>query len=159
MSIKPSVLLAVAVASAALTTVAAAGSAAPGQRIAITARSGNVDEFVLTPLSRGDVMPDSGATSVCCFAQRFAKLDGQSIEITNPLRTFVGKRGTFAYRARVEWVDAGNGYTVGTGTWKIVRGTGAYRQLQGSGRLAISWPPGEVASWRAEGNVVLRDGP
>jgi hypothetical protein len=59
-------------------------------------------------------------------------------------------------RHRIEWVDAGNGYTVGTGTWTIVRGTGAYAHVTGGGRSAYSWLPRGFISARAEGFVHRR---
>ena len=125
------------VVAAMVTGAATAGRTAAPQRVAITSPSGNSSAFVLTPLTSGDVVRDSGTATACCWTRRYIQRDGQSIEIDNPLRTFVGKRGTFAWRARIEWVDPGNGYYVGTGTWKIVRGTGAYRHLEGHGRLAV----------------------
>ena len=148
-----------AVAAATVSAVGAAGTAPSDQRIAITAGpSGTGDEFVLRPLGPGRVAADSGTTSACCWSDRWVKRDGQEIEINDPLKTFTGKHGTFSYRARIEWVDAGNGYSVGTGTWRIVKGTGAYAQLEGGGRLALSWPPAGLASWRAEGLVHVKGG-
>jgi hypothetical protein len=81
--------------------------------------------------------------------------DGQSIEIDDPLKTYYGKRGTFALRIVVEWVDAGNGYSIGSGTWKIVKGTRAYAHLTGNGRLAVVSPTsgGADVTWQAEGYV------
>ena len=58
--------------------------------------------------------------------------DGQSININNPLSTFTGKQGRLVVRFRIEWADAGNGYTAGNGTWKVVSGTGAYARLTGA---------------------------
>jgi hypothetical protein len=60
----------------------------------------------------------------------------------------MGKRGTFRWRARIEWVDRGNGYSVGTGTWKIVRGTGAYKTCGGA-VAAPSGPSYPEEAWMA----------
>lgn len=125
------------VAAAAVTGVATAGHAAAQQRIAIVSPRGNTGVFVLTPLTSGPITRDSGTATACCWTRRFIQRDGQAIEIDNPLRTFAGKRGTFVWRASIAWVDAGSGYYVGTGTWKIVRGTGAYAHLEGHGRVAV----------------------
>jgi hypothetical protein len=114
-----------------------AGPASAQQRIAITSPTGNTGVFVLTPLTSGPIVGDSGTATYCCMTQRFVQRDGQSIEIDNPLRTFMGKRGTFVWRAQIAWVDLDNGWSVGTGTWKIVGGTGAYEHLEGHGRLAV----------------------
>lgn len=54
-------------------------------------------------------------------------------------------------KLRVEWVDAGNGYTVGTGTWKVVRGSGGYANIAGGGWSAHLWIGQNARSWRLEG--------
>jgi hypothetical protein len=148
---------ALVVAAAVVTGVATADHAAVQQRIAITSPSGNTGVFVLTPLTSGPITRDSGTATACCWTRRFIQRDGQAIEIDNPRRTFVGKRGTFVWRASIAWVNPGNGYSVGTGTWKIVRGTGAYAQLEGHGRVAVIADANDqgVAD-RAEGLVDLR---
>jgi hypothetical protein len=147
-----------AVAAAVVSAGAATATGSPSQRIAITAFGGGAGGFVLRPLAPGPVAADSGTTSACCWRDRWIKRAGQEIEINDPLKTFYGKRGQLVYRARIEWVDAGNGYSVGTGTWRIVGGTGAYSHLEGGGRLALSWPPAGLASWRAEGLVHVKGG-
>jgi hypothetical protein len=149
--------LAVCLAATSILIAAAAGTpAASKQRIAIWFKKGNFDAFVLTPRTSGPVLRDSGRASSCCWSRRFTQRDGQAIEIDDPLATFAGKRGTFAWRARIEWVNSGNGYVVGTGTWKIVRGTGAYKHLEGHGRVAsISVGLNQGLTLRAEGLVDL----
>jgi hypothetical protein len=151
-------LLAVAclVVATVLTAVATASPVAKKQRIAITAPGGNTDRFVLAPLTHSPLAHDSGTASSCCWTRRFTTRDGQSIETDAPvIRTFSGKHGTFTWRASIDWVDAGNGYLVGTGTWRIVRGTGVYTHLEGNGRIALSSPPEGSGSARAEGLVDL----
>lgn len=146
------------VAAVILTAVATASPAGSKQRILITTPKGNGHAFVLAPLTAGPLARDSGTASACCWTERFIKRDGQSIEIDNPLKTYVGKHGTFTTRLVIEWVDAGHGQVIGTGTWKIVRGTGAYAHLEGNGRLAVLWP-NALPSWetsRAAGLVALR---
>ena len=125
------------VAASVATGVAAAGHATAHQRIAITSPNGNTDVFVLTPVRSGPLTRDSGTATACCWTREFIQRDGESIEIDNPLRTFVGKRGTFTWRARIAFVDVDGHYSVATGTWRIVRGTGAYAHLEGHGRLAL----------------------
>ncbi len=51
---------------------------------------------------------------------------GQRVAITDGVETLVGERGTLKLRFRIPWVEAGVGFTSGTGTWKVVRGTGQY---------------------------------
>jgi hypothetical protein len=149
--------LACVVAAAACTAAADAGRAVSKQRIAITTAVGDGHAFVLAPLTAGPVARDSGTASACCWTQRLVTREGQSIEIDNPLKTYVGKRGTFTMRLVIAWVGAGNGYTIGTGTWRIVSGTGAYEHLEGNGHIAVSWPDA-LPSWqssRADGLVDL----
>ena len=155
MHTKLSAAAALVVAVAVVTGVATAGHAAK-QRIAIVSPGGNTGVFVLTPLTSGPIVRDSGTATACCWTRRFIQRDGQSIEINDPLRTFVGKRGTFTWRAQIEWVDLEKGYAIGTGPWKIVRGTGAYAHLEGHGRIAIITGANERnLADRAEGLVNL----
>lgn len=153
-------IAAVCVVAAAVLTIVAPASPAGSkqQRIAITTAKGTGHVFVLAPLTSGELARDSGTASACCWTERFITRDGQSIEINDPLKTYVGKQGTFTMRLVIAWINAGNGYSIGTGTWKIVDGTGAYKRLEGSGRIAVSWPDA-LPSWqssRAEGLVYLR---
>ena len=70
--------------------------------------------------------------------------EGQRVAVYDSVETFHGKRGRLTVRSRLEFFDAGNGYHVGTGTWKVVSGTGQYAQTAGAGR---------------KGNVYLKSGP
>jgi uncharacterized membrane protein len=143
-----------AAAAAVLTVTASAGQAtAKQQRVAITANKGSVYGFVLKPLGSGRVKADSGSVGWCCWSQKFINRDGQSIEVNDPLATFEGKHGTFRIRFRIEWTDAGNDYSVGTGTWHVVDGTGAYKGLKARGRHASLWIGQAPTSFRAEGLV------
>jgi len=148
--------VALVVAAAVITGMASASHTAALQRIAISFPKGSTDSFVLTPLTSGSIQRDAGSSSACCWTRRFYKRDGQEVEVDNPLKTFVGKLGTFEWRAQVSFVDAGNGYSVSTGTWKIVGGTGAYKHLGGHGRLAGIDNPGDLqGTLHAEGLVSL----
>jgi hypothetical protein len=137
------------------TGMASAGGAASHQRIAIVSPQ-NGATFTLTPLTSGPIKADSGTATACCWTRRFIRRDGQAVEIDNPRRTFEGTRGSFVWRARIAWVDLGSGYSVGTGSWKIVHGTGAYAHLEGRGRVALITDPNAQAPGRAEGLVDLR---
>ena len=153
---KLSAVAALGIAAAFVATgLASAGGAAAHQRIAIVSPSGDGATFALTPLTSGPIKADSGTATACCWTRRFIRRDGQSVEIDDPLRTFQGKQGSFAWRARIAWVDLGSGYSVGTGTWKIVHGTGAYAHLEGHGRVALIGDPNDRAPIRAEGLVGL----
>jgi len=147
----------VTVAAAAVVAMTVAASAARGtsanQRLTITAKGG-VAAFVLAPRSVGSLKRDTGTVAWCCWSRQFVTRDGQKAEINNPTATLTGSHGTLVVRFRIEWLDAGRGYTVGTSTWKVVRGTGAYAGVSGGGRAAQVWVPPDVpASFRADGFV------
>lgn len=147
---------ALVVAAAIVTGVASAGHSTALQRIAISFPKGTTDSFVLVPFASGPIKRDSGSMSACCWGQRYFKQDGEAIEVDNPLATFVGKRGTFEWRAQVSFINSGSGYFVNTGTWKIVGGTGAYKHLTGHGRLAgITDPNDQSFTLHAEGLLSL----
>jgi hypothetical protein len=156
MHTKLSALTALVVAAAIVTGVASGTPAATTQRIAITHTSGTPEDAVLMPLVSGALVRDSGELSFCCWSQRFTQRNGQAVEIDNPLTTFTSKRGSFTWRAVIDWVDSGNDYSVGTGTWMIVSGTGVYKHLGGKGRIVVLQHPGDkVVAMRAEGLVAL----
>jgi hypothetical protein len=58
-------------------------------------------------------------------------------------------------RYHSEYLDAGNGYHVGTGTWKVVRGTGQYAQITGGGRSGTVTLDRGPWSSRLEGVLAL----
>ena len=147
--------LALAAAAITLTAVAAAGPVAAKQRIAIqgTLTAAGSDRGVLTPLTPGTLGRDSVSLNGCCWSERTVMRDGQSIDINDPLLTFTGKQGSLVARSRVEWIDVGNGYSIGNHTWKVVRGTGDYARLDGHGRGAVVGLPNGALKWRFEGLV------
>ena len=158
MSTRCAVLAAVAVMGATMLTSAADGQpVAAKQRISIVV-DGKTGTFVLSPLSTGNVLRDTGKVTECCYGQQHIMRDGQSININNPLSTFTGTQGRLVVRFRIEWADAGNGYTAGNGTWKIVGGTGAYARLTGAGRSGHVWVPRGYAGTRSEGFVGPKPG-
>jgi hypothetical protein len=148
-------LAAVAIAAAVLASVASASPSAKQQRIAI-AFDQKAGTFVLTPLTPGPIVRDSGTYTSCCWTERHSTRDGQSIDIDDPRVSFNGKRGTFTWDELITFVDINNNYTVSTATWTITGGTGAYAHLEGHGREAAvgRTDGGEIAA-RAEGLVRL----
>jgi hypothetical protein len=124
-----------------LTSVAAGGPDVARQRVGImtkgVANSSRPARFVLEPQQVGSLRRDSGTTRAVGSLppERVALRDGQRVSIYDPIvETLEGKRGTLTIRSRIEYVDAGSGYHVGTGTWKVVRGTGQYAGITGGGR-------------------------
>ena len=146
-------LAAVAVAVT-VTSVAAASLEATKQREQITAsgdtKPTSIDRFVLIPLGPGLLGVDSGTES-STSTTRIVIRDGQRVQIMNWVTTCKGKRGTLILRLRIEQVDAGNDYVVGTGTWKVVRGTGEYAGVTGSGGVGTMYRHGGRWNERREG--------
>jgi hypothetical protein len=131
-------LIVVLVTGLALSAAASAGRVASKQRISIVH---NGSSFVLTPLSSGAVKRDAGSASFCCWSDRHTIRDGEAIEINDPQMTLTGKLGTLVARNTIGWVEISDGWSLFTGTWKVIRGTGQYAGLTGGGRGAgIQWP-------------------
>jgi hypothetical protein len=152
----PHAVLVVLAAAVTLTSVAAAGSDATKQRVAITtqaARTTEVSPFALTPLQAGPLKRDAGTMTASVPNERVVMRAGQRVSLYDGPGTLKGKRGTLVIRYRTEYADGGNGYHVGTGTWKVVRGTGQYAQVAGGGRGGSMWLERGAGPWsgRSEG--------
>jgi hypothetical protein len=146
------VLVVIATGAILLASGATAGSSAAKQRVAISGVGAS--GFTLTPLTAGALKMDAGSASFCCWTTRDVIRDGQAIEVTNgPLMTATGKNGALVAKNRMEWLSVSGGYEVFTGTWKVVRGTGAYAGLAGGGRVAGITLPGGETKWRREGLI------
>ena len=148
---------ALVVLAAALTFASAAGSTstAPKQRVAITSKAG-VDHFTLVALRPGPLGYDSGGVDWCCYSSHYLNRGAQRVLVNDPRATLTGKQGTLVLRFRIEWLDAGNAYTIGVSTWKVVKGTGAYAGVSGGGRGASSWLPRGPVSFLAEGFLISK---
>jgi hypothetical protein len=137
-------LLVALAAAVTLTAVAAAGLEAAKQRVAINMKLYPQKTFVLTPLQAGPLKRDTGTIrhTLLSISGHDVMRDGQSVTIYNGgVITLTGKLGTLAIRDRNEWVDLGqdsnrDGQSDGIGitTWKVVRGTGQYAGIVGTGR-------------------------
>jgi len=134
------VVLVVLVAALTLTSVAAAGPDVTKQRAAIIATGPNfpigAGEWELTPLQAGALEADSG-TETATFKSRVVRRGGLSVRLWDWTTTLKGKRGTLVIRELLEQVDVGNGYQVGVGTWRVLRGTGQYANLTWGGRELV----------------------
>ena len=127
-----------------LAAVAAAGHEGAKQRVAINMKIYPQGTFVLTPLQAGPLKRDSGTidSNWLAITGHPALRDGQKVTIYDgAVVTLTGKRGTLTIRDRNEWVDLGqdsnrDGESDGIGitTWKVVRGTGQYAGIVGTGR-------------------------
>ena len=144
---------AVVAAAATLATVAAAGPTATRQRVGIQVTGSS---FVLTPLTPGAIKPDAGTAAFCCWTRRTTIRDGESIEINNPRMTLTGKQGTLVAQNVIGFVDLPKGWAVFTGTWKVIRGSGAYAGLAGGGRGAGVSPANGDNTAQFEGYLAPR---
>ena len=157
MKVRHAVMVAIA-AAVTLSSVAAAAPEAAKQRVEITAQGdanpAGFDKFVLTPLGTGALEPDSGKETSVVASQRVVTRDGQKAEIVTWVTTGTSKRGSFVLRVRIEHIDAGNGFHIGTGTWRFVRGTGVYAGVTGGGRVANAWVVGSLSE-RRDGFLTL----
>lgn len=93
--------------------------------------------FVLYALTAGPLGFDSGTFTLATAEKPFVVRDGQRAAVYIGVETLTGKRGSFDLRWRVEFVGAGYGATVGTGSWSLVSGRGSYADVTGAGRLAM----------------------
>ena len=149
------------IAAVTVTSVAAAGPVEAKQRVAIVSYGAganpNAARFLLTPLQGGVLRRDSGTGSAVLSNERVVMREGQRVAIYDSVvETFKGKRGTLVIRSRIEWVEAGSGYHIGTGTWKVVRGTGQYARAAGGGRRGDVYLDSGPWSGRNEGVLALR---
>jgi hypothetical protein len=132
------------------------------QRVAIVTQGVQSDPgsgtFELIPVRAGALKRDSG-TERATFDKRIVMREGQTVTITDGVETLEGKRGSLKAHFRIEWVDAGNGYQVATGTWEAMRGTGQYARIAGGGRRGDMWLDRGRGPWsgRAEGFLHGRD--
>jgi hypothetical protein len=162
MKIRQAILVLVVLAvGVTLTSVAAARPEAAKQRVAIDMEGGQ--SFTLYPLRAGALKRDSGPSTADPRSGRSFMRQGQQVSIYNITYMLSGKQGNLTIQERNEWVDVsqknarGFDYRPGVaiGTWKVVRGTGAYAKVVGGGRTAHA---GMGKQWfiRLEGYLTLR---
>jgi hypothetical protein len=113
-----------------------AGTPPASQHVGIEASGPNTETFVLTPTTSGRIHADTGVLTFCCWTTSHVVRSGENLEVNDPRLTFKGAHGTMRFHNRIEWVDLPDGWSIFTGTWKAVGGTGAYASVSGSGRVA-----------------------
>jgi hypothetical protein len=142
MTVRTAALIVLA-AAVTLSSVAAAGPGATKQRVAITIEGLPNGRFVLAPFKAGALKRDSGTVGIKYGSPRAVIRNGQEIDIFTGSYTFDGRRGSLTVRERNEWRGTGSDGNgdgrddgVAVGTWKVVRGTGEYAGIVGSGGSA-----------------------
>jgi hypothetical protein len=139
-SLAAPMLVAAAVLALVVTSTLSAAPELRQQRVMLVqkhrfgAPSGTFEFYALTP---GRLGFDSGKLMLAASERPYVVRDGQRAAVYVGVETLTGKRGRFDLRWRVEFVGAGDGATVGTGRWSLVRGTGVYAGVTGAGRLAM----------------------
>jgi hypothetical protein len=141
--------LAILVAAVALSIGAGAGAISGKQRVVIQWKGAR--GFVLTPLTSGRLKGDTGTATFCCWKSRVVIRDGLKVEIGDPKMTFSGSAGP-SWQA-TGWSSSTSKVATrcSPGTWKVIRGTGDYAQLSGSGRIAGIVLPNGTTKWQREG--------
>jgi hypothetical protein len=131
---------------ASFAAAAAGGTHSTAQRVRIEVSGSSSVTFVLTPTSKGKIRRDTGPLAFCCWRSWNVTRAGAKLEVTNPQLTLTGKHGTLTIRERIEWVGLPDDWSVQTGTWKVVGGTGSrtgtYAGLSGHGRITSVWTHG-----------------
>ena len=121
--------------------VAAGGTDSAKQRVRIEIKGTDPFAFELKPTSRGAVRRDAGAVTFCCWRSWDVTRAGAKVEVTNPRLRLDGNGGILTIRERVEWTPLPDGWSVFTGTWKVVGGQREYAGFSGHGRVAGAWAP------------------
>lgn len=126
---------------AAFAAVAAGGTDSAAQRVRIEVVGTDPFTFNLRPMSHGRIQRDIGQVTFCCWRTSSVTRAGARLDVSNPRLTFNGEHGVLRIRARVEWIPLPDGWSVFTGTWKIVGGSRGYTGFSGRGRIAGTWAP------------------
>jgi hypothetical protein len=112
-------------------------------------RDPNDGALALTPLTSGPIEPTrAGRPPVAGPFGSSGVTASRSRPTSRPGRSR-GKRGAFAWCARIAWVDLGSGHSVGTGIGRSC--TGRYAHLEGHGRIALVADGRGPGAGRAEG--------
>ena len=142
-----------------LVSAGAAGPVVKKQRIAIEERSSvgaSSGTFTLIPLTPGPVKADSGTFTFSATEKPTVIRDGQRVTTYVGVDQLRGKHGTLRIPNVTSATDAASGYSAGTVTWSLSRGTGVYSGLSGGGRGAGVLTPQGAISTRYEGYVSVR---
>ena len=135
------------VAAVTVVAVAAGGSTAAKQRVAIDGKSKPSFDgtFTFVPLTAGALKADSGKSSGSTAepGPTIVRSNGQSANRYGGQWSYAGANGTLNVSARLVAVAAGRNHNVITGTWKVLGSTGVYDGYKGGGTyVAVELPSG-----------------
>jgi hypothetical protein len=138
-----------------LVAVAAGGSTAAKQRVAIDGKftpGADSGTFTFVPLTAGALKGDSGKfTGTGNLDPSVVRSNGQRVTVIVGTDSYVGVNGTLGVSQRLVSVAAGRNYNAVTGTWKVISGTGAYEGYKGGGTFAAAQIPSGPLFFREEG--------
>ena len=106
----------------------------------------------LVPLTAGPLKSDSGSSTGGGSIGDVLLSNGQRVTPINGSDMMTGKHGTLLVSQKLVSTNVGNQYSADIGTWKFVRGTGAYKNVTGGGRFAgVGLPSGDTVLINQEG--------
>jgi hypothetical protein len=143
------------IAALTLVGVASGRSTAAKQRVAIEGKFSTAPEratFTLLPLADGALKKDSGKFKATGnMSPPFVRKNGQEVTVITGTDTYRGAKGTLVVSQTIEAAKAGGNYDVNTGTWRVVKGTGAYEGYAGGGTFSAVTLPNGALLFREEG--------
>lgn len=143
------------VAAVTVVAVAAGGSTAAKQRVAIDGKLAGdyTGPFKFMPLTAGALKADSGKAggSTGDVGPTTVRSNGQSVNTLGGEFSYEGANGTLNVSQRLVAVAAGRNHNVLTGTWKVIGSTGVYAGYKGGGTVATVELPSGVWLFREEG--------
>jgi hypothetical protein len=143
------------IAALTLVGVASGRSTAAKQRVAIEGKFSFAPEngtFKLVPLGGGTLKRDSGKfKGTGNISPSFVRKNGQEVTVITGTDTYQGAKGTLVVSQIIEAAKAGGNYDINTGTWRVIKGTGAYEGYAGGGTFTAVGLPNGTLLFREEG--------
>jgi hypothetical protein len=131
-------------------TSAASTTAPRGERLVIRTRMVIADKERAEPIATGEVLEGStlGGSAFCVGGRTLDSHGSPDPGVLLIARTITCSDGRVRMRLTPDVGEEPQGQTQ-TGSWKIVRGTGAFEGLRGSGEMEIVYGPADDSPARA----------
>jgi hypothetical protein len=139
------VALGTALVAGATALAGSSASAVRKQRIALdmVINRNDTGTFTLSPLTPGPLEADKGTVAIPGAGGGTTLRNGMTVMSVGMGQELKGRHGTFGLPVQFDQNEMQNGVYVSVGTWKIVKGTGAYSGVSGSGRyVSVRMPNG-----------------
>jgi hypothetical protein len=99
--------------------------------------------FTLSPLTPGPLEADKGTVAIPGWGGGTTLRNGMTVMSVGMGQDLEGRHGTFSLPVQLDENEMQNSVDVAVGAWKIVKGTGAYSGVSGSGRyVSVRMPNG-----------------